>query len=981
MSINEGFFMSEENGLLTNPNEELEQQKQITLNDVKDDTGAIRDVLTKFGGTELEQAKTLEKIAKVQRKQVEDKSIAKAIEQGVITAVKQRTPKVKPETKLKTEPKESVPKVKTETKLNHIEDKTPKESVKTSPIEETSAVDAASRKRDKTGRFISGDSSDKEDTEKEAQERRVLDALDGIKGSVEDLENVDPMINAAKELKAPLEAVWNVGSASTKMLGRGFGWIFSSNKAENKEQSRFFSFFRKSKKHEDKQQSRIVTWLSRIWKKDTARGLLGMLGAVLMFLPRLLGGLFTRLLSGRIASMAMRGFMGSLFRGIGGAFGKRFKGGKGLLGGLFGKGINLSKGLFGGLGKLSKGLLRRIPLLGSLLAIGDGIGGLFDDSRDENGQSNRGKRVGGAVGAIVGGALGSLIGPIGTIVGAMLGDVVGEKIGAWLADVDWSQVGAKITAAWDATTKWFVDGWNNTITPTWNATTDWIGKQWESATKSFSEIWDSIKNWFADLMPDWLKNGAGSAIDTVKDVGGKAFNAGKEWIGEKAQQAKEWGAEKVQSIKNWYNETNFTEKATQIWSNVTDSVSNWFSSNRQDVEETTNTETVTETIDTEISTHKLTENNVHNEEIINQNKTTIEQQTTSNENWGQISTTLTDILSVLKEKLSALFTNDVNANYAVNEQGVPNSLSSSVVTEFASTAMSVSKAKPTKEKIQLANTLMAELDKTGWSETEKNHFLAQVAHESNDLTWTEELASGAAYEGRKDLGNTQAGDGIKFKGRGIIQTTGRANYQALADHLGRQDIMSDPSIVAKDPQLAVQSAIFWWEKKKKDSQKFREAVVNENAVETVSRGVNGGTNGLQDRIRRFNDIKAGRGAILSYANKSLESNTLDNSTENHHTLPKAVLTTADFPSINAEKASEFSRAIPNVKAPEPPNYVALRQEIEKSAPKPQSLNAQTTQVIQGGQVDPILQFLTQDVSERRIAHIVTGGLLRTSRPL
>jgi len=91
------------------------------------------------------------------------------------------------------------------------------------------------------------------------------------------------------------------------------------------------------------------------------------------------------------------------------------------------------------------------------------------------------------------------------------------------------------------------------------------------------------------------------------------------------------------------------------------------------------------------------------------------------------------------------------------------------------------------------------------------HFLAQMGEESGDLRWAEELDSGDAYNGRVDLGNTQPGDGPRFKGRGLLQLTGRNNYTSYGTARNR-DFLTEPNnlLVATDPSLAVDSACWYW---------------------------------------------------------------------------------------------------------------------------------------------------------------------------
>jgi hypothetical protein len=124
------------------------------------------------------------------------------------------------------------------------------------------------------------------------------------------------------------------------------------------------------------------------------------------------------------------------------------------------------------------------------------------------------------------------------------------------------------------------------------------------------------------------------------------------------------------------------------------------------------------------------------------------------------------------------------------------------------------------------------------------HFLSQISHESGGGIYTEELASGADYEGRSDLGNTHPGDGRKYKGAGFIQLTGRANYQALSNYLHDPKVMDGVSYVAS--KYPATSAGFWWH------NNGMNALCDKNpSVEQVTLRVNGGYNGLDDRKAYF----------------------------------------------------------------------------------------------------------------------------------
>jgi putative chitinase len=161
------------------------------------------------------------------------------------------------------------------------------------------------------------------------------------------------------------------------------------------------------------------------------------------------------------------------------------------------------------------------------------------------------------------------------------------------------------------------------------------------------------------------------------------------------------------------------------------------------------------------------------------------------------------------------------------------------------------------------------------------HFLAQAAHETDDFNSLTEYASGASYEGRKDLGNVQAGDGKFFRGHGIFQVTGRKNHFLAGQEILNEEFFGNDRFIFKDnavlkvpvllalPSWAVASACFYWNRNNLSSlcmpdeekviirRKIKGVWANYECspIEAITRRINGGMNGFDERKENYEKLK------------------------------------------------------------------------------------------------------------------------------
>jgi putative chitinase len=125
-------------------------------------------------------------------------------------------------------------------------------------------------------------------------------------------------------------------------------------------------------------------------------------------------------------------------------------------------------------------------------------------------------------------------------------------------------------------------------------------------------------------------------------------------------------------------------------------------------------------------------------------------------------------------------------------------------------------------------------------------FLAQIAHESGEFRYVREIASGSAYEGRRDLGNTEPGDGVRFKGRGLIQITGRRNYRDCSEALfANPQFLLDHPEALEQPVPACRSAAWFW------NERFLNELADKADFKLITKRINGGFNGYADRMAYY----------------------------------------------------------------------------------------------------------------------------------
>lgn len=178
-------------------------------------------------------------------------------------------------------------------------------------------------------------------------------------------------------------------------------------------------------------------------------------------------------------------------------------------------------------------------------------------------------------------------------------------------------------------------------------------------------------------------------------------------------------------------------------------------------------------------------------------------------------------------------------------------------TPAATPAVPAPAPKPIKQLKPLERVLVATASQAGMTGNELNQFLAQCAHETGNFTTLEEMGSNRYLAKRYDkkynpakakvLGNVKLGDGVRYKGRGFIQLTGRYNYRKAGQALGLP-LEQQPELVER-PDVAAKVAVWFWK------QRVQPRVTNFQDVPQSTKPINPALKGLPDRQRHYDQYQ------------------------------------------------------------------------------------------------------------------------------
>ena len=196
---------------------------------------------------------------------------------------------------------------------------------------------------------------------------------------------------------------------------------------------------------------------------------------------------------------------------------------------------------------------------------------------------------------------------------------------------------------------------------------------------------------------------------------------------------------------------------------------------------------------------------------------------------------------------------------------------------------------------------------------------------ANEYARKPEKIANRVYASRMGNGDEDSGDGYKYRGRGALQLTGKDNYQAFADYLNKPEIMDDPDLVADE--YAFESAMFFFEKNKLWA--ICDQGVNDSSILALTKRVNGGTHGLDDRTEKtkkyYGYCKGAiptASSITSMIKQAVTSNNNDNGEDDGEEMLSEHFPLKDF--IKSETA--IRRGIPNV--PTTDHKIALKAVCE-----------------------------------------------------